>query len=136
MALDIGQKRVGVALSDESETLSSALCVLDTPKVVDCSDEFRDIVKDKKVDKLVFGLPKTLSGELGPQAKRVKQVAEKIASVLELEYEFVDERNSSAEAKLYMRELGFNEKKMRGKIDMVAAQIFLQSYLDNIKSKV
>lgn len=106
---------------------------MDANSVINLEEPFLEVIKEKEVDKIIFGLPYTLAGEIGPQGKKVKEIATDIANKLEIDYEFVDERNSSNEAKLYMRELGFNEKKMRGKIDMVAAQIFLQSYLDSVR---
>ena len=106
---------------------------MDANSVINLEEPFLEVIKEKEVDKIIFGLPYTLAGEIGPQGKKVKEIATEIAGKLKIDYEFVDERNSSNEAKLYMRELGFNEKKMRGKIDMVAAQIFLQSYLDSLR---
>ena len=72
----------------------------------------------------------TMAGELGPQSERVAVVAKKIADALDLPLEFEDERLSSAEAKRILREQGLNEKQMRGKVDMIAASLFLQTWLD------
>ena len=72
----------------------------------------------------------TLSGEEGPQAQRVREFAEVVANNIGIPLEFADERLSSAEAKRSLREKGLSEKAMRGKVDMIAASIFLQSWLD------
>ena len=79
---------------------------------------------------LLSGLPYTLSGEEGPQAARIREVAGKIAKAASLPVEFTDERLSSQEAKRSLRESGMSERDMRGKIDMIAASVFLQAWLD------
>ena len=76
------------------------------------------------------GLPKTLSGEDGPQAARIKEQAKRIAASCGLPLQFADERLSSREAKRILREEGLSERAMRGKVDMVAASLFLQAWLD------
>ena len=73
----------------------------------------------------------TMAGERGPQAERVEVQAQKIADALDLPLYFEDERLSSAEAKRILREQGLSEKQMRGKVDMIAASLFLQSWLDS-----
>ncbi|HBG3382941.1 TPA: Holliday junction resolvase RuvX, partial [Clostridioides difficile] len=79
---------------------------------------------------LVCGRPMTLAGEEGPQAARVREQAERVAAACGLPLEFEDERLSSAEAKRILREQGLSERAMRGKVDMVAASLFLQAWLD------
>lgn len=130
MALDIGEKRVGVAISDTKETVASAICVLNTQDVVDSTKNFKRVIDDWEPDVLLFGKPRTLNGEEGPQAKRIAEVSQLIAQKAGIKAEFFDERLTSKEAKNFMRECGMSEKEMRGKIDMVAAQIFLQAFLD------
>ena len=133
MALDIGQKRVGVAISDARETVASAICVLDAQDVLDVNKNFKRVLEDWEPDAFLFGKPKTLSGEVGPQAKKVMEVSNTISEKTGIPCEFFDESLSSKEAKNFMRECGMGEKEMRGKIDMVAAQVFLQAFLDKKK---
>ena len=136
MALDIGEKRVGVAISDTKETVASAICVLNTQDVVGLTKNFKRVLEDWEPDALLFGKPKTLHGEEGPQAKRVIGVSELIVQKTGIKAEFFDERLTSKEAKNFMRECGMSEKEMRGKIDMVAAQIFLQAFLDKKRHEI
>ncbi len=136
MALDIGEKRVGIAISDARESVATPLSVESANDILQCTPRFRNILERWEVEKLIVGLPKSLSGVEGPQASRIRDAAEAISKACDLEVEFVDERLSSKEAKIYMRECGMSEKDMHGKIDMVAAQIFLQSYLDNNRASV
>ena len=79
---------------------------------------------------ILSGLPYTLSGEEGPQASRIRGVAASIGKAAGLPVEFTDERLSSQEAKRSLRESGMSERDMRGKIDMIAASVFLQAWLD------
>ena len=130
MALDIGEKRIGVAISDPDERIASPVCVLAADEVRANARSFRTVLEDWDPGLLLCGLPMTLGGEEGPQAQRVREMAEHVAETTGIPLEFADERLSSAEAKRSLREKGLSEKTMRGKVDMIAASIFLQSWLD------
>ncbi len=130
IALDIGQTRIGIAASDRSGRVAMPVKVMPADEVISFSRGFRLLLEDYEPDVLVCGLPQTLSGEEGPQAERVRAVAMDIAKRAGLPLEFADERLSSREAKRILREEGLNEKQMRGKVDMIAASLFLQAWLD------
>lgn len=130
LALDIGEARVGIAVSDASGRLAMPVKVLPAAEVLGNARSFRYLIEDYEPDVLVCGCPETLSGEDGPQARRVMDAARKIADLTGLPLEFVDERLSSREAKRILREQGLSERDMRGKIDSVAASLFLQTWLD------
>ena len=130
LALDIGEVRVGVAVSDPAGRVASPVCVLPSAEVLAHAASFRRVLEDWEPDLLVCGLPRTLAGEEGPQAARIREQAQRIASTCGIPLEFADERLSSAEAKRILRSQGLSERAMRGKVDMVAASLFLQSWLD------
>lgn len=130
LALDIGEVRVGVAVSDPSGRVASPVCVLPAAEVLSGARTFRRVLEDWEPEVLVCGRPMTLAGEEGPQARRIEEQARRIAEAGGLPLEFADERLSSSEAKRILREQGLNERSMRGKVDMVAASLFLQSWLD------
>lgn len=130
LALDIGEKRVGIAVSDATGTVAMPVKVMPAQEVATLSKSFRYLVEDYEPDVLVCGRPVSLSGETGPQAARVETVAQRIAASLDIPLAFVDERLSSAEAKRILREQGLTEREMRGKVDSIAASLFLQSWLD------
>ena len=130
LALDIGEVRVGIAVSDPTGRVASPVTVLPAQKVLAHAVTFRRVLEDWEPELLVCGLPRTLAGEEGPQAGRVRAQAEKIARSCGLPLEFADERLSSAEAKRILKEQGLSERAMRGKVDSVAAGLFLQSWLD------
>lgn len=130
LALDIGEVRVGVAVSDPAGRVASPVCVLPAAEVLAHARSFRRVLEDWEPELLVCGLPRTMAGEEGPQAARIKEQAQRIAESCGLPLEFADERLSSAEAKRILREQGLSERYMRGRVDMVAASLFLQSWLD------
>ncbi|MBR5259912.1 MAG: Holliday junction resolvase RuvX [Eggerthellaceae bacterium] len=130
LALDIGEVRVGVAVSDPGERVASPICVLPTNEVLAGSKSFRMVLEDWEPEMLLCGLPYTMAGEEGPQAQRIRDAAAKIGKASGLPVEFTDERLSSREAKRSLREKGLDERAMRGKVDMIAASIFLQAWLD------
>ncbi|MGO5212174.1 Holliday junction resolvase RuvX [Parafannyhessea sp. LCP21S3_E6] len=130
LALDIGEVRIGIAASDASGTIAVPVKVLPAAEVLGGARSFRYVLEDYEPDVLVCGRPRTLSGEDGPQAERVMAQARQIAEACGLPLEFEDERLSSQEAKRILREEGYNEKSMRGRVDMVAASLFLQTWLD------
>lgn len=134
LALDIGEVRIGIAASDASGRVASPVKVLPAAEVLSCAKTFRRILEDYEPEVLVCGRPQTMSGEDGPQAERVMAQARSIAEACDLPLEFADERLSSSEAKRILREQGLNEKQMRGKVDMIAASLFLQAWLDSRKS--
>lgn len=131
VALDIGEVRIGIAASDASGTIASPVCVLPAQEVLSGSRRFRRVLEDFEPEVLVCGRPRTMAGEDGPQARRVMDQARAIARLCGLPLEFTDERLSSKEARRILREEGYSEKGMRGRVDMVAASLFLQTWLDS-----
>ena len=134
LGLDIGEVRIGIAVSDASGSVAMPLKVLPAQEVLAHARSFRMILEDHEPDVLVCGLPETLAGEEGPQAERVRAAAERIAAASGIPLEFCDERLSSREAKRILRARGLTERAMRGKVDMVAASLFLQAWLDARRS--
>ena len=130
LALDIGEVRVGVAVCDPGERVASPVCVLPAAEVLACAKTFRRVLEDWEPELLLCGLPLTLAGEEGPQAERIRAAAAQISATCGIPHAFADERLSSAAAKRSLREKGLSEKQMRGKVDMIAASVFLQAWLD------
>ena len=130
LALDIGQKRVGVAVSDPRGKVATPVCVLPAADVQANAPAWRRVLEDWEPELLLCGLPLTLSGEEGPQALQIRECAQQVARTANLPVDFADERLTSSEAKRSLREKGLSEKEMRGKVDMIAASLFLQAWLD------
>lgn len=129
IALDIGEKRVGIAAGNTETSIASPVCVLPLEEVVANARSFRYVIEDHEPELLLCGRPYTLAGEVGAQAERVEKIARELAEKLDLPLAFQDERLSSKEAKTILRAQGLDEKKMRGRIDSVAASLFLEAWL-------
>ena len=131
LALALGEVRVGIAASDVTGTVASPVKVLPANEVLSLARPFRLVIEDYEPDVLVCGRPKTMSGEDGPQAEKLMAQALDLGNRLGIPVEFADERLSSSEAKRILREQGVSERNMRGKVDMIAASLFLQAWLDS-----
>ncbi|MDR3036848.1 MAG: Holliday junction resolvase RuvX [Coriobacteriales bacterium] len=130
LALDIGEKRTGVAAGDTDAKIAIPISVIATKDVLTYASSFRRLVEDHEPELLVVGLPLTLGGEENQQTLWVREHAEHIAKTLGIPLVYQDERLTSTEAKRYLRQAGCTEREMRGKIDMVAASLLLRAYLD------
>lgn len=130
LGLDVGEARVGVAVSDAGGTVASPLTVLDARALKRDLRALARLVEDYEVEELVVGLPLTLSGDEGPQAVAVRAEADRIGAALGLPIAYVDERLSSSAAARAMTQAGVDTRGQRGRLDMVAAAYILQGYLD------
>ena len=130
LALDIGEARIGVAVSDPHQTLARSLTVIER------SSRQRDfaaigcLVRELGVEKVIVGHPLSVDGTVGPQARRVRRYAAALAQTLDVPVVLRDERFSTVEAQQLMIEAGYKRKTRRRKIDAVAAAVLLQDYLD------
>ena len=130
LGLDIGEKRIGVAVSDPSGTVATPLAVLEANRVLGDGADVLRLIEEYEVGEVVVGLPLSMDGSEGAQARRVRSAAERLARFLPVPLAFQDERLSSVAANRAMGETGASAKARRGSVDMVAAALFLQSYLD------
>ena len=130
LALDIGERRIGVAVSDPSGTVATPLAVLDAAAVLADGREFARLVDEYGVGRVLVGLPLSLDGSEGPQAASVRRAAARLAGFVDVPFDFADERLSTAQASRAMGEAGISDREKRGSVDMVAASLFLQAYLD------
>jgi putative Holliday junction resolvase len=127
MALDVGERRVGVAVSDPSGTLATPHSVIQRRSKTKDFEAVGRLVVELDVQRVVVGLPLTLNGEIGPQARRVMRYARALAKTLDVPLEFYDERYSTVTADDLLVESG---RKRRVPIDAAAAAVFLQAYLE------
>jgi putative holliday junction resolvase len=135
MGLDVGERRVGVAIGDELGMISSPLTIVqrrDGDLV-----ELRDLAIAKGVDRLVVGLPTGLSGREGPQAAVVRQFAAALGAAVgpEIPVVFWDERLTTTVAERTLHESGRWRRRQKGDVDAVAAAVILQGYLDACRAR-
>lgn len=130
MGLDVGERRVGVAISDELGAIATPLATVQ--RGPGDREEIDRLVREWNVSQLVVGLPTGLSGREGPQAALVRAFAAKLEQELDPAVEVVywDERLTTAIAERSMIEAGTSRARRKERIDAVAAAVLLQSYLD------
>lgn len=132
LGLDLGEKSLGLSISDITGTIASTYKTLrfDSGDYESLFEPLKKIVKDEHVEKLVLGLPKNMNNSLGFRAEETINFKEKLENYLNLEVILQDERLTTIEANRYMLEADISRKKRKQKKDELAANIILQSYLD------
>jgi putative Holliday junction resolvase len=133
LGIDAGERRVGVALSDELRLLARPLTVLDrTRGLAPVLDALAELKVRESVAHMVVGLPLNADGSAGRQAKRAQDFARVAARVVGVPVELWDERLSTRAAEEIARQQGRNMRRarQRGELDAVAAAVILQDYLD------
>jgi putative Holliday junction resolvase len=130
LGLDIGLARVGVAVSDPSGTVATPLTTLDGRTLAADPGPLLRLAQDYQAEGIVVGLPLTLAGAEGPQAASVRSMAERLGERLGLPVTLWDERLTTRQARRSLDEAGLSEREAKRAVDMVAASLILQSYLD------
>ena len=130
MALDVGGRRIGVALSDPTRILASPLTTLRAEPRQRVLAEIAALARRHEVAEVVVGLPLTLSGEIGPQAQVVQEFVRVLRDGLSVPVHLFDERLTTVAAERMMLDLGIKPEQRRARIDEVAASIILQDFLD------
>lgn len=128
LGLDVGDKRIGVAVSDETALIATPLQVV--KRGSGDRAEIARLTREWNTERLVVGLPTGLSGREGPQAASVRVYAEALAAALDLPLVYWDERLTTAIAERALIEAGHRRARRKERIDAVAAAVILQSYLD------
>ena len=134
IGLDVGDVRIGVAKCDPLGILATALEVIDR-NVTDPIERIKEILSDEGTRKIVVGMPKSLNGTKNLQAEKVEKFISEMKQKIErIEVIAVDERYTTTEAEHYLKNYSKkNGKERRKVVDMVAASIILQKYLDTLK---
>ena len=127
-AIDFGEKRIGLAISDLERKIAFPLKVVEGGKKA--LQNVRDALPLKEVDLILVGLPLELSGKKGKMALLVEEFAKKLGEALQIQVELVDERLSSKGAEVRLKELSLDRKKRTEKMDMMSATLLLQTYLE------
>lgn len=134
LGLDIGSKRIGVAGCDRTGLVATGLTTIDNKSFVYVTEQLSQIARQREATLLVVGLPYTLDGALGAQARRVKKFTKRLAKALGLPVTYMDERLTSVEARQQLYTERCPVDKNKGLIDRRAAAIILQQWLDSSRS--
>ncbi len=128
LAIDFGRARIGAAISDELQLLAHPLETIAANER--SAARVAEIVRERKVDHVVVGIPRQLSGKIGTAASHTLSFVEKLKAILPCPVVTWDERLTTVAAHRALREAGKKTRATRGYVDQVAAQMILQGYLD------
>ena len=128
LGIDFGQVRIGLAISDELRLLAHPLETIPANK--DSAKRIAQIVQDRKIDRVVIGIPRHMSGQIGESAQRALDFAAQLQQKLHCAIETWDERLTTVEANRALAAAGKKTRQTRNFVDQVAAQMILQGYLD------
>ncbi|MFY7805155.1 MAG: Holliday junction resolvase RuvX [Limnoraphis robusta] len=130
LGLDVGQKRIGVAGCDGLGLMATGLMTLKRSTFDQDVAQLRKLVQERRVQVLVVGLPYSMNGTLGMQARKVQRYATGLSQSLELPLEYIDERLTSFQAEQMLRDANISPSRNKALIDRKAAAIILQQWLD------
>jgi putative Holliday junction resolvase len=130
LALDVGDSKIGVALSDPKGILASPLKIINRSNASADTGEIADIIDQYAVGRVIVGLPLSMNGSVGEQAEKVKMFVGELSHNLDIPVEFRDERLTTLSARRLMQKSGSKKSKRSRQDDDIAAALILQSYLD------
>lgn len=130
LGLDVGKKRVGVAGCDGTGLIATGLTTIERTSFKEDVAKLKQIIDEREVEILVIGLPYSMDGTIGVQAKQVQKFARRLSQALNLPIEYVDERLTSVEAETQLKAQKRFSTYNKGLIDRQAAAIILQQWLD------
>ena len=131
LALDLGEKRIGVAVSDELLMTAQGLCVLSSKGTVKDLEQVGDLIRNQAVSTIVLGFPRNMDGSIGPMAEKVREFGRLLQEQnAAIPVEYWDERLTTAGAQRMLIGADISRMKRRQVVDKVAAVLILQGYLD------
>jgi putative Holliday junction resolvase len=133
LGLDLGDKTIGVAVSDALGYTAQGLKVIRRQNLANDLKELNKIIADYQIGKIVVGLPRNMDGSIGPQAKKVYRFIELLREEFGLPIISLDERLTTKAAEAILLEGDLRRAKRKRVIDKIAASIILQGYLDSIR---
>lgn len=134
LAIDYGQRRIGLAISDSKGIVASPLDVLQITKNKDEStviNEILEIAKEYRIKTILLGMPQEFETSYKQTSKKIESFKEKISRSTDIPIVTYDESYSTIEAKNMLLSLGQSYKSSKGKIDKIAATVFLQEFLNS-----
>ena len=137
LGLDLGSRTLGISLSDITLTIASAYKTIrfEEGNYDSLLPEIKSIVDEYSISKIILGLPKNMSNTIGERAEICIEFQKKLIEYLNIEVVMQDERLSTVKATNYMISADISRKKRKKKVDSLAANIILQTYLDKEKGR-
>ncbi len=133
LAIDYGEKRIGIALSDALQMTAQGLPNIDNNRYK--FDKIKALCENENVAEIIVGIPRRFDGTIGEAAQKIEKFAQQLKKHVNIPVKFWDEWLSTKEAEKHLIHADKSRKKRKGLIDRVAAQLILQGYLDSIKNK-
>ena len=133
MGIDYGEKRIGVAISDPLGITAQGLPTIERTNIQEDIQKILNIIREKEVNEIVVGLPKHMNNMLGEKAQAVLAFVDLIKKHVNIPVNTIDETLSTVRAHRTMLAGDLSRKKRKDRVDMIAAQLILQGYLDRIK---
>jgi len=133
LGLDIGDRRIGIAVSDALGITSQGLKTLERNGTDRDFAEIAQLAREWEISKFVVGLPRNMNGTYGPQAEKVKEFMAQLTALIPLEVIYWDERLTTVAAQKTLIEGDMSRKKRKQVVDKIAAVLILQGYLDRIR---
>lgn len=130
LGLDVGEKTVGVAVSDPLGLTAQGVEVIRRSTIQQDLQRLTELVNKYQVEQIIVGMPRRTDGSYGPEAEKVREFAQQLAETISVPIEFWDERFSTAAAERILLEGDVSRAKRRKVVDKVAASVILQGYLD------
>ncbi|MCY3711877.1 MAG: Holliday junction resolvase RuvX [Gemmatimonadetes bacterium] len=130
LAVDYGERRVGLALSDPTGMIAQGLETIQTAGSGETLASIVDIVEEKQVREIILGLPVHMDGTAGEMAGKVEELADQLRKMVSCDVRTWDERLTSVSARRAMHEMGGATRGDKGSLDRIAATLLLQNYLD------
>jgi len=130
IALDVGDVRIGVAASDETNTIAIAVSVIKRKDMASDIKQINSFVQEYNAGKIIVGLPLTLRGEESIQAKKVRDFINTLTQGVTVPIETFDERLTTAQSEKFLISADVSRSKRRKVIDKMAAQLILQTYME------
>ena len=130
LAIDLGERRVGLAMAEPGRALVEGLPTIDRKTLKGkLIDEIRRIAGERAVDRVVLGIPLSMDGSEGPAARLAREFEAQLAGALDVPVEEWDERLSTEAARTRLREIGYSEREMRSRLDQLSAVLMLEGWL-------
>ncbi len=133
LAIDWGEKRIGLSISDPSGILVTPLPFIENKGKDVSLEKIKEIIEEYRVERIVMGIPKDINGELGKKAKNYKKIGEKIEKETGIPLDFFDERYTTQLAERILREHPKKKTKRKKLKDSLSASIILEGYLARLK---
>ena len=135
LGIDYGEKRIGMAVSDPLGITAQGLPTIERTNIQDDLQKILNVVREKEVGEIVVGLPKNMNNSLGEKAQAVLNFVALLKKHINIPINVIDERLSTVRANRAMLEGDLSRKKRKSRVDMIAAQLILQDYLDRSSTK-